>query len=157
MEPVVEPSSISCRNKRKPSWNAVQPVKMIERPDQQHNESRFVFPFSLDSQSQSSNDQHMVSFNPERGRDRLMRDDEKTAVKLYRGVRQRQWGRWVAEIRLPHSRSRRWLGTFATAVEAALAYDHEAFKLRGNEARLNFPDLFIKDSKEVLAPSSQPV
>ncbi|KAG6498150.1 ethylene-responsive transcription factor ERF018-like [Zingiber officinale] len=57
----------------------------------------------------------------------------------YKGVRQRKWGRWVTEIRLPNSRERIWLGSYDSAEKAARAFDAASACLRGSRARLNFP------------------
>ncbi|GJY59975.1 dehydration-responsive element-binding protein 2F [Tanacetum coccineum] len=59
----------------------------------------------------------------------------------FRGVRQRTWGKWVAEIREPKKRTRLWLGSFSTAEEAAMAYDEAARRLYGPDAYLNLPHL----------------
>ncbi|MCE2056119.1 hypothetical protein HAX54_044087 [Datura stramonium] len=78
---------------------------------------------------------------------------DSTEEILLRGVRQRTWGKWVAEIREPvYSRGqyksngkRLWLGTFSTAGEAAIAYDEAAKVMYGSNAVLNFPDYRVQN------------
>ncbi|GER35352.1 ethylene-responsive transcription factor WIN1 [Striga asiatica] len=76
-------------------------------------------------------------------------------TKKFRGVRQRQWGSWVSEIRHPLLKKRIWLGTFETAEAAARAYDQAAVLMSGQNAKTNFAVPIIGPHESNELPSSK--
>uniref|UniRef100_A0A175YJB8 PB1 domain-containing protein n=1 Tax=Daucus carota subsp. sativus TaxID=79200 RepID=A0A175YJB8_DAUCS len=66
------------------------------------------------------------------------------SVCRYMGVSKDSFGGWEAKIRGVS------IGNFDTEEEAALAFDHAAFRLRGRNAKLNFPNYSAKG--ELMSP-----
>ncbi|KAF9681230.1 hypothetical protein SADUNF_Sadunf06G0203900 [Salix dunnii] len=77
--------------------------------------------------------------------------------RKFRGVRQRQWGSWVSEIRHPLLKRRVWLGTFETAEAAARAYDQAAILVNGQNAKTNFPASHLDQDIKLGKDSSSPL
>ncbi|KAJ0785837.1 putative transcription factor AP2-EREBP family [Helianthus annuus] len=65
---------------------------------------------------------------------------KETRHPVYRGVRRRNPGKWVCEVREPNNQSRLWLGTYPKAEMVARAHDVAVLAMRGRSACLNFAD-----------------
>ncbi|XP_004138829.1 ethylene-responsive transcription factor ERF020 [Cucumis sativus] len=73
-------------------------------------------------------------------------------TKKFKGVRQRKWGKWVSEIRIPGSQDRLWLGSYSSPEAAAVAHDVAYYCLRrpSNLDHLNFPPMVLPLTNHLL-------
>lgn len=139
--------SLSFGGRREYKSFSENPIVSTPQLDQNHLDSRTegleIYQNQENYSSKCSSDHHWLNITKPtkfKGR-KVQQNSSLSSGKLFRGVRQRHWGKWVAEIRLPRNRTRVWLGTFDTAEEAAFAYDTASYILRGDYGHLNFPDL----------------
>ncbi|GMH27509.1 hypothetical protein Nepgr_029352 [Nepenthes gracilis] len=99
---------------------------------------------------------------PEKKRRILAKPTRRAPASKCRGVRQRKWGKWAAEIWHPIKGVRIWLGTYNTAVEAAKAYEDKRVEFEALlaaqksqiDASLPTNPLVSEDSEGVLSHNS---
>jgi len=96
-------------------------------------------PKPLETES-SSQDSNVEARDPEKKRvlaKTPSMGNRRPSSSKYRGVRQRKWGKWAAEIRDPFKGARIWLGTYNTPEEASAVYERKRLEFEAALAAIS--------------------
>lgn len=84
----------------------------------------------------------------------------KPSTAKFKGVRQRKWGKWAAEIRDPFLSKRIWLGTYNSPEEAARAYELKRLEFEAiavqKSSKKSSADVNTDDNQSCSVVVSQP-
>lgn len=110
---------------------------------------RLPLPLTKDNHQETETSSCQESHNGKKAPQKevcLGKRKSKTRISKFRGVRQRKWGKWAAEIRNPFQNRRVWLGTYNTAEEASQAY---------NQKKLEFEAMAVAEKSSSSSSSSE--